>query len=162
MDFLDLINVTLLLSQLALTLFLLWNLWGWLNCGKSRHFFVDIPREIERNISVLLTINKATMTPQELVLYHRWWSLHIHVPQSALYLLSRTWQTKKGSSGKIYNFQQSYPLVQVKRIWNFNSDFLSGFAGRWCNFPFFKKKKLTKIICGAINNQTNKRWMSSE
>ena len=30
MDFLDLINVTLLLSQLALHLFLLWNLWGWL------------------------------------------------------------------------------------------------------------------------------------
>lgn len=160
MDFLDLINATLLLSQLALHLFLLWNLWGWLVASLDI-FFVDIPRETERNICVLLTINKATMTPQELVLYHRWWSLHIHVPQSALYLLSRTWQTKKGSSGKIYNFQQSYPLVQVKRIWNFNSDFLSGFAGRWSNFPFFKKK-LTKMLCGAINNQTNMRWMSSE
>ena len=126
-----------------------------LTCSKSRNFFVDIPRETERNICVLLTINKATMTPQELVLYHRWWSLHIHVPQSALYLLSRTWQTKKASSGKIYNFQQSYPLVQVKRIWNFNSDFLSGFAGRWCNFPFFKKEKTDKNVMWC-NKQPNK------
>ena len=151
---------SLLLSQLALKPFFALKLVR-LTCGKSRHF-LQIFQEKQRETFVFFwPSTKPPWHHKNWYLYHGW-SLHIHVPKSALYLLSRTWQTKKGSSGRIYNFQRSYPLVKVKRIWNFNSDFLSGFAGRWCNFPFFKKKKLTKMLCGAINNQTNKRWMSSE
>lgn len=50
-DFLYLINVTLLLSQLALRLFLLWNLWGWLVASLDI-FFADIPREKQRETLV--------------------------------------------------------------------------------------------------------------
>lgn len=53
------------------------------------------------------------MTPQELASYHGW-SLYIHVPQSALYLLSRTYQTKKRSSGIIYNFQWPNHLRRLR------------------------------------------------
>ena len=160
MDFLDLINVTLLLSQLALHLFLLWNLWGWLVAS------LDIfCRYSKRNREKHL----CSFDHQQS--HHDTTRTGIYIMGGASTYMYPNWhctsflEPDKQRKGVLEEFTTFSDLIHLWRLRESETLILTFFQDLQVGdviSPFSRKKKLTKMLCGAINNQTNKRWMSSE
>lgn len=161
MDFLDLINVTLLLSQLALTLFLLWNLWGWLVA--SLDIFLKIFQEKQRETFVFFW--PSTKPPW----HHKNW-YYITGGGASTYMYPNLHCTsflepdklRKGVLEKFTTFSNLIHLCRLRESETLILTFFQDLQVGDVISPFLRKEKLTKMLCGAINNQTNKRWMSSE
>ena len=150
-NFSYLINVTLLLSQLALHFFLLWNLWGWLVAS------LDISLQIfqEKQREKLMFFWPSTKPPQ----HHKNW---YHLMGGAFtYMYPNLHCTsflepdklRKGVLEEFTTFSNLIHLCKLRESETFNSDFLSGFAGTWCNFPFFKKEKTDKNVMWCNKQQ---------